>query len=133
MEGFKMNDINPEVIVNKHKNKAQEILEDKDKLQNLINEAAKKANNANGPIDKIIEDFKLLIGLITDFKSGNYRNVPYGSIIMIVVAIIYFVSPIDLIPDFIPVVGFSDDAAVIAFVIAQINSDLQAYKAWKGI
>lgn len=128
-----MNDINPEVIVNKHKNKAQEILEDKDKLQNLINEAAKKANNANGPIDKIIEDFKLLIGLITDFKSGNYRNVPYGSIIMIVVAIIYFVSPIDLIPDFIPVVGFSDDAAVIAFVIAQINSDLQAYKAWKGI
>jgi uncharacterized membrane protein YkvA (DUF1232 family) len=133
MEGFKMNDINPEVIVNKHKNKAQEILEDKDKLQNLINEAAKKANNANGPIDKIIEDFKLLIGLITDFKSGNYRNVPYGSIIMIVVAIIYFVSPIDLIPDFIPVVGLSDDAAVIAFVIAQINSDLQAYKAWKGI
>jgi len=128
-----MNDINPEVIVNKHKNKAQEILEDKDKLQNLINEAAKKANNANGPIDKIIEDFKLLIGLITDFKSGNYRNVPYGSIIMIVVAIIYFVSPIDLIPDFIPVVGLSDDAAVIAFVIAQINSDLQAYKAWKGI
>lgn len=104
-------------------------MKDKDKLQKLIDDAKNK--KATGPIDKVFEDIKLLIGIIADYISGDYREVPWGSLVLIVCAIIYFVSPIDLIPDFIPVAGYIDDAVVMAFVIKQINSDLQKYKEWK--
>lgn len=128
-----MVDINPEALVKNHKNKAKAILEDKDKLQKLLHDAAKKAEDMEGPIEKVFRELKLLMALITDYISGNYRVVPYGSLVMIVVAILYFVSPIDLIPDFIAGAGYIDDVAVIAFVVKQIDSDLQKFKAWKDV
>jgi uncharacterized membrane protein YkvA (DUF1232 family) len=48
------------------------------------------------------------------------------------VGIIYFVSPIDLIPDFIPVAGYVNDAAVIAFVVRQVKIDLDKFTAWEA-
>jgi uncharacterized membrane protein YkvA (DUF1232 family) len=50
-----------------------------------------------------------------------------------VVAIIYFVSPIDLLPDWIPLGGFIDDAAVIGFVLKQINTDLEQFLKWEAV
>lgn len=49
----------------------------------------------------------------------------------IVAALIYFVSPFDLIPDYISVVGYVDDAAVVAFVISKISGDVEKYRLWK--
>jgi uncharacterized membrane protein YkvA (DUF1232 family) len=69
--------------------------------------------------------------LLRAYIRGDYRDIPWGSIVLVIVAIIYFVSPIDLIPDIIPVIGLTDDAAVIAFVIAQIKADLDNFLAWE--
>ncbi|MEH7356902.1 DUF1232 domain-containing protein, partial [Neobacillus drentensis] len=63
--------------------------------------------------------------------KGEYREIPKGSIIMIIATIIYFVSPVDFIPDFIVGLGLFDDAAVIGFAIKQISSDLEKFKDWK--
>jgi uncharacterized membrane protein YkvA (DUF1232 family) len=123
-----MADINPKEIIEKIRPRAVELLRDKDRLNQLIKDANHK--NVAGQIDKFVDNIKLLIGLITDFKSGDYRDVPWGSLIMIVCAIVYFVSPFDLVPDLIPA-GYLDDAIVVAFVINQIDSDLQKYKEWK--
>lgn len=130
-----MVDINPKDIVNKNSSNAEKYLKDKNKLQKLIDDAAKKASvkNTSGPIDELFTKVKLLIGIIADYISGGYREIPWGSLVMIVAALLYFVSPIDLIPDFIPGVGYIDDIAVIAFVIKQISSDLEKYKEWKRI
>ncbi len=46
-------------------------------------------------------------------------------------ALIYFVSPVDLIPDMIPGVGYVDDAAVIAFALTMVGDDLEDYKNWR--
>ena len=56
---------------------------------------------------------------------------PVGSIIAALAALIYFVSPIDAIPDFIPVVGYLDDVTVIAVALQFIHSDLEEYRKWK--
>jgi uncharacterized membrane protein YkvA (DUF1232 family) len=47
------------------------------------------------------------------------------------VAVIYFVSPIDFIPDFIPVAGFIDDALVVSLALNQVKADLDAFMAWE--
>jgi uncharacterized membrane protein YkvA (DUF1232 family) len=52
--------------------------------------------------------------------------------VLVVVAIIYFVSIVDLIPDFLPGAGFIDDAAVVAFVITKIKSDIDKYLLWES-
>ena len=90
-----------------------------------------KATENEGAISEVINDLKLLISLVKDYISGAYREIPYGSIVAAVAGILYFISPIDFIPDFIPVIGYIDDVFVIGVVLRQIHSDLEKYHEWK--
>lgn len=83
-------------------------------------------------LETVWNDIKLLVSVIKDYTSGEYREIPFKSIAAIAGAIIYFVSPIDAIPDFIPGVGYLDDASVIAYCLRFVHDDLEAYKVWKG-
>lgn len=120
--------INFDGIKKKYGNKAEEYSKDKKKAQEVLKEAVKKANK-KGPLEEIWEDLQLLFGIVRDWISGKYREVPIGSIIAILIGLLYFVSPIDLIPDFLPG-GFIDDAAVLGLVIKQVKGDLEKYKDW---
>ena len=93
-------------------------------------EIEKKFSGA-GPLGRFIADLKLLFSLIGDYVKGQYRAIPFWSIAAIVAALLYVLSPIDLIPDFIPVIGYVDDAMVVAACLAMVEQDLHAYKEWK--
>lgn len=71
--------------------------------------------------------------LIKAYSRGEYREFPYTSLVKIVAAIVYFVSVADLIPDFIPVIGYTDDLAVLAWVYSSVKDDLQMFKDWEEI
>lgn len=49
--------------------------------------------------------------------QGFKKAVP---VIILVVAVLYGVSPVDLIPDVVPVVGLADDAALIIAAITVV-------------
>lgn len=85
-----------------------------------------------GPLGKFIADLKTLFAVVRDYISGEYREIPYYSIAAIVAALLYVLSPIDLIPDFIPIIGYIDDAMVVAACLALVRQDLANYKAWKA-
>jgi uncharacterized membrane protein YkvA (DUF1232 family) len=114
----------------KFESKADMYLTNKEKAEGLLRKAMKKASK-NRKIGDSWEKLQLLFGLFRDWLNGSYRQIPTKSIATAVIAIIYFVSPIDLVPDFILGFGLLDDAAVIGFVIKQINKDLVAYQVWK--
>jgi uncharacterized membrane protein YkvA (DUF1232 family) len=113
----------------KYKKKAEEYINDREKARNLLEQATKKAKK-QGPLDKIWDDIQLMFGLLGDWLSGTYK-VSTGTILAILGAVIYFVTPIDAIADFIPVIGWMDDAAVFTLVINQIRAELDRYKEWK--
>ena len=115
----------------KYESKAREYFNDKEKVKGLFNEATQKAETDKDALDEIIEKLQLLLEVLQAWYKGTYKEIPKKSIIMIIASILYFVSPVDLIPDFIPVIGLVDDAAVIAFAIKQLSADLEKFKVWK--
>jgi uncharacterized membrane protein YkvA (DUF1232 family) len=94
-------------------------------------EEIEKRFSGNGPLSKFVADLKILFSLLQDYWSGEYREVPWGTIASIIATLIYVLSPVDLIPDFIPILGFVDDAAVVAACLGFIQNDLDTYKSWK--
>jgi uncharacterized membrane protein YkvA (DUF1232 family) len=108
-----------------------ELVKNPSKLLDELIKADKKTEEQKDKIGGFIEDLKLLIRFIRAWIRGEYKNVPILTIILVVAAIIYFVSPIDAIPDFIPIIGYIDDAAVVTFVIASIKHDLNNFRKWE--
>ena len=78
------------------------------------------------------DDLLIMIAMLGDFIAGKYRDVPWKTIAAITVAILYFASPIDLIPDFIPLIGYLDDAFVIALAVDLIRENLEIYRKWRN-
>jgi uncharacterized membrane protein YkvA (DUF1232 family) len=77
------------------------------------------------------DDIRLLVAMLRDYVSGAYRAVPFGIIAAIAAAILYLVSPFDVIPDFIPVIGYLDDAAVLGLCLRMVRTNLAEYRVWK--
>ncbi len=84
-----------------------------------------------GPLGRFIEDGKLMIALVKDYSNGSYTKIPFWTIAAIVAALLYVLNPVDLIPDFIPFVGFVDDALVVGACLMMVEQDLHTYKSWK--
>ena len=77
-----------------------------------------------------IDDVKLLWNMLVDYKKGRYPNVPWKLIASIVFFFVYLVNPFDVIPDVFPILGLTDDAAVLGLVLAAFTSDIDEYKEW---
>lgn len=74
---------------------------------------------------------KLMLSLVRDYWAGRYRQVPYWVISACALALLYVLNPMDVIPDMIPVIGYLDDATVVAFCLKLIERELERYRAWK--
>ena len=100
-----------------------------DDLEKVIGNGA-AAEEKGSSLGKQFENFKLLWQLLKDYYNKKYPNAPWKLIAAIGFAVLYLVSPLDVIPDFIPLVGFVDDASVFALVVAGFSSDIEDYKKW---
>jgi uncharacterized membrane protein YkvA (DUF1232 family) len=77
--------------------------------------------------DKII----LMFQMLKDVKQKKYPETPWKTIAAMVFTILYIINPLDLVPDFIPFLGYLDDISVFSFVLKLINDDLMEYKNWR--
>ncbi|MDP2864016.1 MAG: YkvA family protein [Desulfobacterales bacterium] len=105
---------------------AEDVKKVMDKAEDITEKVIK-----SGPLQRFIKDVALLISMVKDHWAGVYRRLPWWVIAAVVFALLYILSPIDLIPDFIPFIGLLDDALVMGLCLALIEQDLLKYQEWK--
>ncbi len=109
--------------------KAKTIYEDNEKLKSLLNSTIKLIQE-NKQLNEVVQDIRIMIHLIRDWVNGDYKELSNNTVLLVVIALLYLVMPLDLIPDFLPM-GFIDDIAVIGFVMKRISDEINKYKEWK--
>lgn len=111
---------------------AEEYHNDPRRAEELARGAYQRAHeHRKGPIARVWDDLMTFLRLIKAWATGKYRQMPWKSMAMVIGAVLYFVSPIDAIPDFIPIIGFMDDAFVIAWTMRTIRKDVRAFREWE--
>jgi curved DNA-binding protein CbpA len=89
-----------------------------------------KINRAYPALKKVLENVRQLYALFKDSVSGNFKLHP-ANVAMIGGGLLYFILPADLIPDFIPLVGYLDDLAVLTTIMNSLKGEINAYRHWK--
>jgi len=115
--------------------RAAGIANDPELIRELVREVRSKINSVEDGKNlaaDIVEKLRMMIRMLRAYIRGEYRDIPWKSLILIIGALLYFLVPIDMIPDFIPATGFVDDVAVILLVFKTISDDITAYRQFES-
>jgi len=110
---------------------AAEYAADRAKAVFLIREARAKARRNRASLAVVWDDLQATLRMIAAWAGGGYRRVPWRTLVAAIGAMIYLVNPFDAVPDFVPGLGYLDDAAVIGAVVAFIGRDIRSFIEWE--
>lgn len=94
-------------------------------------EAIEDRFRGSGPLQRLLEDGRLLLELVRDARRGHYRKLPVWTLSAVGFTLLYVLNPFDMIPDTLPLLGLLDDAAVVSACLSLVEQDLRDYRAWK--
>lgn len=115
-----------------YRGRARTMLRDPQALDALAQQARARANSATGGrIRDLADQIKRLGRLIRAYSNGSYRDISVANIALVVAGVLYFVTPLDLVPDAIPGAGLVDDATVLGFVLARVQGELEQFALWE--
>ena len=72
------------------------------------------------------------IRLVKAYVAGDYRNVANKSLVVGVAVLLYLVTPLDIIPDFIPVIGLLDDLSLMAWFVDAFHTEITKFREWES-
>ncbi|MCF0108757.1 MAG: DUF1232 domain-containing protein [Erysipelotrichaceae bacterium] len=110
--------------------KAKAILEDDAKMEGFLKKLERKLKKipmVGGKLSKV----PVLASMVRAYALKQYKDVPVGTIIAIISALVFVISAADLIPDYIPFIGYIDDAAIMAACWKLVSSDVEDYEQWR--
>ena len=110
--------------------KAEKLLEDNEKTEIFLQKLEKKLKTIP-KLGDALAMVPILISLVRSYIKKEYTEIPLGSIIAVLSALIYILAPVDAIPDAIPAAGLIDDALVITTCYKLVKSDVDEYIIWR--
>ncbi len=101
-------------------------------LFNLIRDALNKSGGLSGKnVAAFREQLSVVTRLLKAYASGEYRQLPWKTLIRVIAVLIYFVSPIDILPDFLPIIGLTDDIALMLWLFSGMSDDIERFRQWE--
>ena len=118
-------------LLQRAEQQAEEALATPARVSRISAKAREKAEHYRGRLGDAFGDIQAITRLLTAWAQGRYRVVPMRTLVALLGALLYFLMPLDAVPDFILALGFLDDAAIIARVIQIFRDDLKAFRLWE--
>lgn len=101
------------------------------RLPGLLLSALRKREKLGLNMSALGRDLQLLQALCMAWWRGEYRAINPQALLAIVAGLVYFVAPFDALPDWLPLLGFIDDLAVLTWVMHRWRDELAAFQAWR--
>lgn len=130
-----MKDVEQNKFFDKAKEKASSVLNNNDRLKQLFANSTEKlgtVNLENFKGSKFVDRIRVFIRMVKAYKRGEYRDIKLQNILLIVAALVYFVTPLDFIPDFIPITGLVDDFTVLVWVYNKTQQEIDKFIEWEN-
>jgi uncharacterized membrane protein YkvA (DUF1232 family) len=102
------------------------------RLPALLLAVARKSTRQGWRFEALKEDLRLLQNLCLAWWRGEYRGISSQALLAVVGALLYFLTPLDALPDWLPGLGLLDDLAVLAWVLRTWSEELAAFRAWRA-
>ena len=106
------------------------------KMVTVLNEVADKLSDKESKTHKFRQLFEValtLVRMVRAYVSGDYREISTSTIVSGLAVLLYVLSPIDLIPDFIPVLGFLDDLSLISWFVGKFHGEIFRFRDWENV
>jgi len=122
------------IFFRRSNNKASRYARSSKSLFELIQQVANKTSSLGvaGSFSAAKEQVNLLVRMLRSYARGEYKGLPWKSLVRIVAVLIYFVSPLDLVPDFLPILGLTDDIALLLWVVNALGEDIEKFRRWEN-
>jgi len=114
--------------------KAKVTLSENDRVKNLLKEAKLKLDKVTSDSNErstFINQIQILVRMVRAHFNREYTAFSASTILSVIFALVYFITPIDLIPDFIPALGLTDDISIVYFIFRSLTDDIVRFKAWE--
>ena len=112
--------------------RAKDLIENPDRLKVVLKQAEAKLMGKDHVFKSSFEDIKTSMRMLKRYFKNDYTEVNKATVLYLVLAIVYFVAPLDLVPDFIPISGLIDDYSVIIWVLTKVKSEIEHFKRWES-
>jgi uncharacterized membrane protein YkvA (DUF1232 family) len=122
-------------IFNVFVNRATKLLGKPFKVVTILNETANKLADKESKDNKFKQLFDValtLVRMVRSYVSGEYREIETSTIISGFAVLLYVLSPLDLVPDFIPVLGFLDDLSLVSWFLGKFQAEITRYRNWEN-
>jgi uncharacterized membrane protein YkvA (DUF1232 family) len=112
--------------------KAHQIAGEDGKLQKLLKNVGERlhAVSHHPKVQTALEPILIFKRMIQAHRSDKFK-VSSKTLGLIVLGLVYFITPIDIIPDFLPILGFTDDLSVILAIFNSVKHEVQDFLNWE--
>jgi len=127
--------ISKNAVFNVFVNRATKLLGKPFKVITILNETANKLADKESKDNKFKQLFDValtVVRMVRSYIAGEYRDIQGSTIVSGLAVLLYVLSPIDLVPDFIPVLGFLDDLSLVSWFVGKFQDEIVRYRDWEN-
>ncbi len=114
--------------------RSKSFLNNNEKIKTLMHSVREKIMDMRHDGEEknaFIENIRMVMRMIQAHFNGTYSSFSTRSILLLIFSLVYFITPVDMIPDIVPVLGFTDDISVLYFVLQSLATDIEKYREWE--
>ena len=81
--------------------------------------------------EHLVSKVSVLGRIMGAYARGEYKTIPWKTLITVLAGLLYFINPIDLIPDVVVGIGFTDDFTVLVWVYGTAEKEIDRFLEWE--